>query len=437
MQIVLTVIEGPHIGKAFAIQEHDHFFVGRATFAHFRLPEKDPYFSRMHFMIEANPPACRLMDLGSTNGTIVNGKMVQTIDLQHGDQIRGGDTVLRVTIKEDPGKEDPGNEQPSTFQKASGSGPIPAPTQPMPVLVAPAKPTPPAKEPTPASGPDLPSEFAAPGYICGSKLGSGGTGVVVRATRQTDGQPVAIKFLRPAVLGNSVDYQRFQREIDILRQLDHPAIVRLLDMGATSGLLYFVMELVDGENAKTWAERQTKPVQLPIGVGIISRVLAALDYAHSRGFVHRDVKPGNVLIRQSENTLFVKLTDFGLARAYHESKLSGLTLTGDVCGTPKFMAPEQITDARQVLPTSDQYAAAATLYWLLTKQHTHDFEPAIHRALHQILLAEPVPIQQRRDDIPDGLAAVIHRALSKDPADRFESVSSFRDALRRSVKPAQ
>jgi len=80
MQIVLTVIEGPHTGQIFAFDRHDHFFVGRAKFAHFRLPEKDPYFSRMHFMIEANPPACRLLDLGSTNGTSVNGQAVQSAD---------------------------------------------------------------------------------------------------------------------------------------------------------------------------------------------------------------------------------------------------------------------------------------------------------------------------------------------------------------------
>gem|GEM_PF-4705784 len=80
MQILLTVIEGPHTGKTFAFDRHDNFFVGRAKFAHFRLPEKDPYFSRMHFMIEANPPVCRLLDLGSTNGTCINSRAVQTAD---------------------------------------------------------------------------------------------------------------------------------------------------------------------------------------------------------------------------------------------------------------------------------------------------------------------------------------------------------------------
>lgn len=428
MQIVLTVIGGPHLGKTFSFDQHDHFFVGRARQAHFRLPEADPYFSRMHFMIEANPPACRLLDLGSTNGTLVNGEKIQLVDLKHGDLIQGGDTVIQVTIR---GESD--HEFPVTLFK-TGAPPEVIPEPPPEVLPAVTRPLAvfdPAPEPEPSPKQQTPEETCqVPGYECDKRLGAGAMGVVYRARRESDGKLVAIKFLKPKFRGNDSDYQRFQREIHILRQLDHPAIVQLQEFGRTADVMYFVMELIEGDNAKAWTEQQSRPMPISVGVGIVNRLLAALDYAHSRGFVHRDVKPGNILISQTGRSLHAKLTDFGLARAYQESKFSGLTLTGDLCGTPKFMAPEQITDARKVQPHSDQYAAAATLYWLLTRKYTHDFDKRIHRALNQILLEEPVPIQQRRPEISDGLAKVIHRGLSKEPGRRFESATELREALK-------
>lgn len=410
MQIILTVVSGPHSGQTFAFDQHDHFFVGRSKSAQFRLPEKDPYFSRMHFMVEMNPPACRLLDLGSRNGTHVNGKIVQTVDLTHGDVIQGGNTEIRVTLRD--GQND---DAPETL------------TRPPSVNV----PDPPASDSQPESFDTV--DWRPLGYEMGAILGKGGMGIVYQAKRKSDGADVAIKMIKPVVVGNSDDYLRFLREIEILRQLNHPAIVKFMDAGDVSGLLFFVMEYVDGADAKVWVEKRPKPLTVPVAVKIISRVLDALEHAHQRGFVHRDVKPSNILICQEGKKLDVKLTDFGLARAYQDSKLSGLTLTGGICGTPKYMAPEQITDARRVQPASDQYSAAATLYWLLTQKNTHDFDDRMHIGLQQILTQEPVPIRNRRPDVPENLAAAIHRALSKAPADRFESASTFRDSLHKSL----
>src|SRR5215472_1626756 len=98
MRINLTVTSGPHTGKVFAFEEHDTFLVGRSKHAHFQLPAKDKYFSRIHFMMEVNPPQCRLIDMGSHNGTYVNGEKMLTADLKDGDQIRAGHTILRVAV---------------------------------------------------------------------------------------------------------------------------------------------------------------------------------------------------------------------------------------------------------------------------------------------------------------------------------------------------
>lgn len=411
MQIVLTVIEGPHLGRKFVFDRHDHFFVGRAKFAQFQLPEKDPYFSRMHFMIEVNPPACRLLDLGSTNGTSVNGQPVQSVDLQHGDRIEAGDTVLQVSLLD--GSPD---DQPATLRKATAES---AETDEFRTSGVP------LSVPDPVAA----GRWSVPGYELGDKLGEGGMGVVYRARRIADGRWVALKVLKPAVVGSAAEYDRFLREVDILSQLDHPVIVRLQEAGESASLLYFAMELVDGLNAQTWVLKQPRSLPVSVAVGLMGKVLEALAYAHERGYVHRDVKPPNILIQQDGNKLRVKLADFGLARAYQESKLSGLTLLGDICGTPRFMAPEQITDSRSLRPAADQYSAAATLYWMLTRQHTHEFQPSLQDGLRQILLEAPVPLTSRRPDIPAELAAAVERALSKKPEQRFVSIQQFADAI--------
>ena len=158
--------------------------------------------------------------------------------------------------------------------------------------------------------------------------------------------------------------------------------------------------------------------------------LDALAFAHDRGFVHRDLKPGNLLVAGAGGSEAVTLADFGLARAYQASQMSGLTLAGAAGGTPPFMPPEQILDMRSVKPAADQYAAAATLYWLLTKQYVHDATGATADWFVKVLDQDAVPIRSRRADLPERLAAVIHKGLSRKPEGRYADVRAFAAALR-------
>jgi serine/threonine-protein kinase len=199
-------------------------------------------------------------------------------------------------------------------------------------------------------------------------------------------------------------------------------------MGDVDGQLYFVMEYVPGTDAAQ-VLIQEGPLPISRAVDLICQLLRALDYAHANRFVHRDVKPANLLVTCDAGRDLVKLADFGLARLYQASQLSGLTATGDIGGTLAYIPPEQITNYRDARPAADQYAAAASLYHLLTKQYVHDL-PANHADRLSVILEEDaVPIQDRRAELPDELADVIHRALERDPARRFPTVKALRKAL--------
>ena len=165
-------------------------------------------------------------------------------------------------------------------------------------------------------------------------------------------------------------------------------------------------------------------------VRLICQTLEALQYSHMQGFVHRDVKPSNLLVSGDPGFEISKLADFGLARVYHTSPLSGLTVLGNVGGTLPYMPPEQITNYRNVAPPVDIYATAATLYRLLTGHYVFDFaELPLEQQLTKVLSDKPVPIRQRWPTIPEALAHAIHRALQREPDTRFPDAQAFRNAL--------
>jgi serine/threonine-protein kinase len=446
MRVLIAVIAGPHQGEVFTFAGHDTFLVGRSKRAHFRLPEKDEYFSRIHFLVEVNPPQCRLMDMNSTNGTYVNGQKVLMADLAHGDRIQAGQTVLQVSL-EDPDQEPPtrraeadaegippslGPELPPT---ASGAPAVPRGA--CPVCAAVAGAAFPGLNRAPVDGWPLclacQEQVRAlpqliPGFQLVRELGRGGMGIVYLALETGAGTVVALKTIKPAVNASKADVERFLREANILRELDHPQIVPFRSLGAANGQLYFVMAYVRGTDASRLLKEQG-PLPIRQAVGLVCQLLEALEHAHSKGFVHRDVKPGNLLVTEVGGREEVRLADFGLARVYQASKLSGLSLAGQVAGTAPFLAPEQIVNFREVKPAADQYAAAATLYTMLTGRYTHNFPSVFQDRLLMILSEEPVPIQSRRPEIPAELAEVVHRALAKAPDGRFADVRTMRQAL--------
>jgi len=481
MRIVLSVIKGPHKSREFSFEEHDNFIVGRAKVAHFRLPLKDKFFSRVHFMVEINPPLCRLLDMQSTNGTLVNGQQVTTADLKDGDMIKAGKTVIRVSLQDvgDPAHEAPaisqGSRLSSDFEHVAIVGPTPTPsitpsasnapptrvgeTVPPPTRIGETVP-PRAAFATDAMScrvcgsplPELPSlrdgNFLTQLPICGAcrllirehpqpiagcrlvrELGRGGMGVVYLAIRLADGALVALKTIKPAIVGTKIQTERFLREAQILRQLVHPQIVAFRDMGESNGLFYFAMDYVRGSDVAMLQKEYGGPLPIHRAVDLTCQMLSALEFAHGMGFVHRDIKPANMLIEEKDGRDVMRLTDFGLARTYQSSPMSGLTLRGEIGGTMAFVAPEQISNFRDAKPPVDQYAAGATLYKMLTDRFVFDLPRRIEQQLLMILQSEPVAIRERLPEIPEALAAVVHRSLAKDPKTRFADVGAMRRAL--------
>jgi serine/threonine protein kinase len=423
MRVVFTIAAGPLAGRVFTFEGHDVFLVGRSPNAHCRFPEDDPFFSRFHFLIEVNPPHCRLTDMSSRNGTFVNGKKVDVVDLSDRDEIKAGHTRILVRFEE-------------TAASPSNFSPKPADTRTdIPLLPAFIESQPATSPHSLTAGPELSAsvilprgERHLPGYQLIREIGRGNMGIVYLARREADGKEVAVKTVNPSQADNPQITKRFLLEAEALGRFNHPNIVTFHEAGESGGLLYFAMEFVAGTDvAKILIEKPRVEIRTAIRLAI--QVLDALGHAHAHGMVHRDIKPANVLLADlPDGRRQVKLADFGLARVYRASQISGLTILGDLGGTPAYMPPEQITNYREVMPAADQYSTAAMLYHMLTGKWVFDLPP-MPGGLLTILNKEPVPLCSRRPDLPLALEAAIHKALAKDPADRYPDVAAFRHAL--------
>ncbi len=410
-RVTLTVIAGPIAGRRYEFVTHDTFLFGRSPDCHAELAADDSTASRHHFLLEVNPPEARLRDLGSLNGTVVNGvrhggrgrdqspeqaarQEWPSLALKDGDAVRVGHTVFQVQIE--------------------GAGPSPPDSDPLAHL----------DQLLDGSG-DTPSELG--GYLLERQLGRGGMGVVYLARRPQDGQRVALKVMLSQVLVDELARAAFHREVEVTRSLQHPNIVSLLDHGSEGERFYFAMEYCPGGSLDGLLRQRGGPLELELAGRIALDALAGLAFAHEWGFIHRDVKPENILLGESTGT-GVKVTDFGLAKSFQQAGLSGMTATGMVGGTTYFMPREQLTNFRQVRPASDVWSLAATLYYLLTLQYAREFELG-RDPLAVILRGGVVPIRERAPGIPGRVAAVIDRALADDLSDRYATAGEFRTEL--------
>src|SRR5213595_1397655 len=253
-------------------------------------------------------------------------------------------------------------------------------------------------------------------------LGRGGMATVYVAEDLRHRRQVAIKVLRPDVAA-AIGAERFLREIAIAARLTHPHVLPLIDSGQADGSLYYVMPYVRGETLRERLVREQR-FALKDALAIARELGGALDYAHREGFVHRDVKPENVLLVDGHAVI----ADFGIARAIWQAGGEDVTEVGLAIGTPEYMSPEQAAGDREVDGRCDVYAFACVIYEMLAG--APPFSGASARAIVAKHLSEPPqPLRARRPDAPAAVEQALARALAKDPADRFASVADLVAAL--------
>jgi serine/threonine-protein kinase len=261
-------------------------------------------------------------------------------------------------------------------------------------------------------------------------LGVGGMGVVVAAMHLQLDQRVALKFLLPAATANPEVVARFAREARAAARIKSEHVARVVDVGQLeTGSPYMVMEFLEGKDlADVLAERG--PLPFADAVGFVLQASDAIAEAHAAGLVHRDLKPANLfLARRPDKTSIVKVLDFGISKSTAPAGGLGLTSTQAFLGSPLYMSPEQLTDAKRVDLRSDIWALGVILYELLTAR-TPFVADTLPELVAAVLTATPTPIGALRSDVPPELAAIIMRCLSKAPADRFPSIAALAVALR-------
>ena len=396
-QLRLKVVSGPHCGLELVISHVCVLFTGRGDDVNLRL-DKEPLISRRHFRLDINPPSVRLVDLGSTNGTLLNGLAVSEATLSSGDRITIGETSIKVEIENGtpiaPNSED---LKPLGFFSASseqvGSG-----------------------DSSPSVTPDYPKTVGA--YEIVRVLGRGGMAIVFEALHKESGTKVAVKLIREEVGALSKMRQMFAREATILSQLKHPFIVRSHHLGFHEERLFLVMDYLPTIDLCELIDSFAAEKKIRSACWVMQRMLEALQFAHSQGIVHRDVKPSNILAFREGRRLNAKLSDFGLAKFFQDAGLGGLTEEQSVRGTLGFMAPEQIADAKNVGPAADIYAAGACLTRFITgRLPTSQFHNSMIDRWNGI------------NWVPDDLKKIIDQSMQYKAVDRFSSALSFANAI--------
>ncbi|MDD4851378.1 MAG: protein kinase, partial [Gemmiger sp.] len=258
-------------------------------------------------------------------------------------------------------------------------------------------------------------------YLVESLIGVGGMANVYCGTDSKTGNMVAIKVLKEEFLDNEELVRRFKNESKAISILDHPNIVKVYDVSVTNTLQYIVMEYIDGITLKEYLKQRGGPLTWKEVVHFATQVLSALDHAHSKGIVHRDVKPQNIMLLADGS---IKMMDFGIARF---SRAQSQTVSDKAIGSVHYISPEQAkgdkTDAR-----TDLYSVGVMLYEMLSGRLPFDGSGAVSIAIKQISDA-PTPLAQIAPGIPEGLRQITERAMCKDPDGRYPSARAMLEAI--------
>ncbi len=260
-------------------------------------------------------------------------------------------------------------------------------------------------------------------YLVKARLGRGGMATVYRASDPQIGRDVAIKFLHASLSEDEECRMRFLREARAAGGLSHPNIVVVHDVGEIESRPYMAMELIDGQPlSETLEKTRTLPLRDAVIIGL--QLARALEYAHARGIVHRDIKPGNIMLLGDGQT--IKVADFGIAHM-DDGQGEQRTMVGAVMGTPQYMSPEQ-TRGEKVDGRSDLFSAGIVMYQMLAGERPFRGDSLVAVAT-RIATDDPPPLNQKRPDVPPSLRRVVDRCLAKQPAQRYQTGKELSEAL--------
>ena len=483
MKVCLTIESGPSAHRKFEFAEAGGFTFGRANDCTCTMPEDDSTFSRHHFILEINPPNVFLKDLGSLNGTYVNGvkhggragdvapenaAASDPVGLRDGDRIRAGRCELSVTVDApaicvDCGKEVPGGQRKAAEfvggsylcqtcrekeekKKAQKKA---APVKPAEVELDIAQRKQAESEPGAVIEDILRRLLAAKpeeqppaiqGYRDMRKIGEGGFGAVYSAIRASDGRKVAIKTMLQTRKPPERQVLQFLREMEIAKQLRHSHIVHCENASQWKDVHFIEMEYMDG--GSVWdVMRKGGPLPLPDAMPIMLQTLMGLAHAHTatltvttregtktvQGVVHRDLKPPNILLAHAGGGWTAKIGDFGLAKAFSEAGMTRGSLTaavGSFCGTPPYIAPEHLVNYRYVKPPTDVFEIAASFYHMLTGEIVWPIRPGTD-PIKAVLEGTIIPIRNHNPAIPRRLGDMFDRALARDERQRYPTAAEM------------
>ncbi len=452
-KITLKVIQGSLTGKTYHFEERATCVIGRALDCNILLPDDQAHstISRYHCLLDISPPELCIRDFGSLNGTYVNGEKIgqrdiacdlnkakQMIypeyDLQHNDCFKLGESIFQVAIEKDETPEI--NQLNNNLNSEEGTQKITAsqsvdPLDKINLLLGKAD--------------DNNDELIAiKGYNIVSELGKGSMGAVYLAKKEDDDKQIALKVMLPKVESDPKARGQFIRETKNTKLLDHNNIVRVYDIGCYDDTFFFTTDYCEAGTLASLIKQSGGKLPLFEALKLLLQILSGLEFAHTvsipvivlangkktsaTGLVHRDLKPGNIMLTKVNGELCVKIADFGLAKAFDVAGLSGRTATGVSAGTPFYMPRQQVINFKFAKPEVDIWAAAATFYKMVTGKHPRKYTKESDPWL-TTLKSPVIPIRSYEPSIPEVLAEIIDQALVDQPEIYYKSAAQFKEDL--------
>jgi len=434
MDLCLVVIQGPMKGTAYVLPRPGIYTVGRGDAVALSLAA-DTCVSRRHFVLQMREDALHARDCESLNGILVNGirfgglsptgvpQASGDIRLRDKDEILVGESLLRVCVGDPPGGVQVVVADPEPDGgAAAANGPVPVPRS---VSTQRQRFTPEIIEEDNTRCLDTP---VIRGYESLRFLGAGSRGRIYLARHLESQELRAIKTVRLKPNLAETGKARFEREIATYQALRHPKIVGYCEHGFARDYLYVVLEYVPGGGLDQLMKLRDGRLPLVEVLPIMRDALEAMAFAHERGYVHRDLKPGNILLTGESGRWGAKVGDLGLAKSFVDIGAGHLSSRGEVGGSYGYMPREQLMDFRSVRPVSDVFALGATFYALLTGTLVYDLS-AFTSPVEMVFQGKIIPIEERLPQLDTDLALVIDRAIAVDHEKRWQTAGEFRVAL--------